>query len=360
MTDAASTCENCWLLYGAYGYTGRLVAEEAADRKLNVILAGRSREKLEPLASQHQLPWRAFDLDDPQELAMHISGCRAVLNCAGPFAQTAAPMIQACLNAGAHYLDITGEIDCIEAAAALDGQAKAAGVSLIPAVGFDVVPSDCLAAMLAAKLPGATHLQLAIDVTADLSPGTAKTMLQTAPRGGRVRVEGEIRRVPVAWKMQRIDFAGGPRWAVTIPWGDVATAYHSTGIPNIEVYASAKRWQVWLGRLARPLIPLVRTQFIQSRWRRTIERKVRGPSKKSRRTRRASLWGRAWNAHTSEEVEATLTTPEAYALTALTALASLERVLATPPTPGFCTPSLAFGQNFILEFPRVDLTWKSV
>ena len=151
-----------WLLYGAYGYTGELIAREAAARGLHPILAGRNEAKLKPLAEELSLDWRAFALGDESAVAKQLDGCDAVLHCAGPFSKTAAPMMKACIAAGVHYLDITGELEVIEAAAALGEQAKEAGVVLMPAAGFDVVPTDCLATMLKEKLPEATHLQLAL------------------------------------------------------------------------------------------------------------------------------------------------------------------------------------------------------
>ena len=223
-----------WLLYGASGYTGRRIAEEARRRGLRPILAGRDPRKIRSLAERLGCPARVFPLRSVAGITEDLEGVRAVLNCAGPFSATAEPMMDACLAAGVHYLDITGEIAVIEAAAARHQRAVAAGVSLIPAVGFDVVPSDCLAAMLAERLPGATHLQLAFRLTGSPSAGTAKSMLEALPRGGRARIAERIVRVPVAWKTREIPFRDGRRMAVTVPWGDVASAWHTTGIPNVE------------------------------------------------------------------------------------------------------------------------------
>ncbi len=345
-----------WLLYGANGYTGRLIAEEAVRRGMRPILAGRSAENIEPLAGELGFPSRIFALDAPGQVAGQLDGCRAVLHCAGPFSATAEPMMEACLARQVHYLDITGEIDVIESAAAKHERAVAAGVTLLPAAGFDVVPSDCLAAMLHQRLPDATRLELAFTGTGAVSPGTARTMLQRLPGGGRVRRDGQIVAVPTAYKTREIPFREGSRPAVTIPWGDVATAWHSTGIPNIEVYLAMSRLQIRALRSMAPVLPLMR-RFRGRLMERAIRLFIVGPSAESRRTARGSFWGRVTNP-AGETAEATLITPSGYTLTALTALASLEKILAGEAPAGFCTPSKAFGAEFVLSIPDTDMQWQ--
>jgi short subunit dehydrogenase-like uncharacterized protein len=349
-----------WLLYGANGYTGRRIAQEAVRRGMNPVLAGRNAEKIEPIAARLHCPSRVFALGDARKIAGQLAGVRAVLHCAGPFSKTARPMIDACLEAGVHYLDITGEIAVIEAAAARHDEAARAGVTLMPAVGFDVVPSDCLAAMLARRLPGATHLLLAFTGVGAISPGTAKTMLEGLPRGGRVRIDGRIVRVPLAWKSMEVPFREGKRSAVTIPWGDVASAWHSTGIANIEVYLAMPPRQIrWLRRL-RPLVPALRLPLAERLLWDGIRRFLGRPSRRADQPEaaRGSLWGRVSDAE-GNSAEATLQTPGGYELTVLTSLASLERVLAGEVRAGFATPSQAFGPEFIFQIPGTDLRWET-
>jgi short subunit dehydrogenase-like uncharacterized protein len=312
-----------WMIYGANGYTGEVIAREAVRRGLRPTLAGRSATKIDPLAAELHLSAKVFSLDDVAAAANALSGQRLVLNCAGPFSQTAAPMIEACLRAGAHYLDITGEIEGIEAAAARDDRAKAAGVVVLPAVGFDVVPSDCLAAMLHQQLPSATHLQLAFRFSGGISPGTLKTTLEAAPGGGRARIDGQVVKVPTAW--------------------------YSTGIPNIETYIAYPRQQITLARISRPLLSLLKIGPLL-RLAQGIAGRVRGPEPAKREATRAWFWGRVWDG-AGRSIEATLDTPGGYQLTMLTALASIDRVLSGGIGPGFTTPSKAFGREFILEMP---------
>ncbi|MHB1038136.1 MAG: saccharopine dehydrogenase family protein [Pirellulales bacterium] len=343
-----------WILYGANGYTGRRIAQEACRRGLRPILAGRNRPAIESLAGELGCEARVFDLVGVEEIARQLAGANVVLHAAGPFSATAEPMQEACLRAKVNYLDLTGEIDVIQSAAARHDRAAAAGIAILPAVGFDVVPSDCLAAMLAARLPSAVRLELAFTGTGGLSPGTAKTMLEGMPQGGRARIGGRIERVPVAWKAMKIPFHGGPRWAATIPWGDVATAYYSTGIANIETYLAMPRAAILALRCSRWAIPWLRSARVQRMLRRRIERRVAGPTPEAYERSRASLWGRVTDGE-GHSVEATLETPGGYPLTVLASLAAVQRVLAGAVPPGFSTPSKAFGKEFVLGIPGVEM-----
>ena len=345
------------MIYGANGYTGRLIAARARKRGLKPTLAGRNPQAIGALAAQLDCPAVSFSLHQAAQVAEYLKGYAAVLHCAGPFSQTARPMMDACLATGTHYLDITGEIDVILWAAAQNERAKSAGVALLPAVGFDVVPSDCLAAMLADKLPAARVLQLAFSGTGGLSPGTAKTMFESLPYGGRVRIDGQIRDVPTAWKTMEIPFRSGKRNAMTIPWGDVASAYFSTGIPNIEVYTAVPPKQVARLRRLRFLLPLLRFRPIQKLAMRRIEKTVKGPGDLVRETTRSSLWGRVSDDQ-GHAVSATLETPSGYELTAMTAVAALEQALTGAVPRGYSTPSQAFGREFILSFSNTDIAWE--
>jgi short subunit dehydrogenase-like uncharacterized protein len=342
------------ILYGANGYTARCIAEECVRKGMRPLLAGRSANAIAALAAESGFKQRIFGLDDATALRANIRGAKLVLNCAGPFSATARPMMEACLAEGAHYLDITGEIEVIEAAAALDVRAKTAGVILLPAVGFDVVPSDCLAKTLSQKLPDANHLELAFAAGGSLSPGTAKTALEGAGQGGRARINGRIERVPFAWKTREIPFRDGALSAMTIPWGDVASAHYSTGIPNIEVYTAAPPKQIAMLRRFGWLMPIISAGPMRSLIKKWITKRIAGPTAAGREKSKSSLWGRVENA-AGQSIEGTLTTPNGYTLTVMTALGAVERLLQSPPRAGFLTPSLAFGAEFITTFSGCDL-----
>ena len=243
-----------WMIYGANGYTGELIARAAAERGLKPILGGRNRAAIETLARELNFDCRAFGLEDPKAIEAGLEDCAVVLHCAGPFSRTAKPMIDACLLAHTHYLDITGEIAVFEMAATYDAVAKMANIILLPGVGFDVVPTDCLAAELKLRLPSATQLTLAFRGLGITSRGTTLTALESMSTGGMIRRDGKLIPVPMAWKTRPIDFGNGqgPVTAMSVPWGDVATAYYTTGIPNIEAYAVFKPLFRQLGYPYRP------------------------------------------------------------------------------------------------------------
>jgi short subunit dehydrogenase-like uncharacterized protein len=344
------------LVYGSYGYTGRLVVDRAVERGLDPILAGRTAEAVERQAVARDLDHRVFSLAEPSVVADAVDGAGvdAVLNCAGPFARTADPLVDACLATGTDYLDVTGEIPVFEALAARDGDAEAAGVTLLPGVGFDVVPTDCLAAHLADRLPGATALSLGFQGLTDVSPGTAHTVVDSLDEGGAVRRDGRIEAVPLAHDVRTIDFGRGPRTATAVPWGDVSTAYHTTGIPNVAVYVPASERAVRLLRLADRLGWLLGSDPVQSLLHGLVDRFVEGPDGDTRRAGRTDVWGEATDGETT--VVSRLETPETYAFTARSAVLAAERVLDGDAPDGFATPAGAFGPEFVLDVEGVERT----
>src|SRR5262249_9109202 len=116
-----------WMLYGANGYTGRITAELAVKRGERPILAGRREEAVRALAERLGLEWRIFALSEPAAVRAGLRGVAAVAHMAGPFSTASRPMVDACLEAHAHYLDITGEIAVLEAVLAREAEAKLAG-----------------------------------------------------------------------------------------------------------------------------------------------------------------------------------------------------------------------------------------
>jgi short subunit dehydrogenase-like uncharacterized protein len=262
-----------WMIYGANGFTGHLVAVEAKRQGLCPVLAGRRAGPIETLAEDLGLPSRVFDLGDARAAAAALTDMAVVSHCAGPFSATSAQMIDACLTSRTHYLDITGELDVFIAAQCRHADAQAAGIVICPGVGFDVIPTDCLAAVLKQALPDAKHLVLAFDARTHVSPGTARTMVESfrhGRRGGKMRRNGVIEEVPLAHSRRRADFTGGFAMTVGIAWGDLATAYVSTGIPNIETYATIPPAAVIAGRAldwARPLLAWAPSRRCCAGWR---------------------------------------------------------------------------------------------
>ena len=341
-----------WMIYGANGYTGRIIAEEAVRRGHRPILAGRSREALEPLGQALGLPVRIFDLQ-PAALALGLKGVDLVLHCAGPFSTTCAPMLEACLASKAHYLDITGEIDVFAHCHQQDERAKSAGIVVLPGSGFDVVPTDCLGAQLKREMPDATSLVLAFDAGGGPSPGTAKTGVEGLGKGGRARIGGQMRKVPLAWKTRTFDRDGQPRTAMTIPWGDVYTAYLSTGIPDIEVYMTVPPKAIGRARKLRLFRPLLGLGPVQRLMKARVEAVVRGPDATRRESSDTMVWGEVRNDR-GEMLTRRLRTPNGYDLTVSASLGIVQRLLAGLAPAGFATPSQLMGADYVLGLPGVQ------
>ncbi len=342
---------NC-LIYGAYGYTGDLIARLAKAEGLAPILAGRSAARLDPMAAELGLLKRVVGLGDPPTLDAALAGVDVVLHCAGPFSRTSRPMVEACMRTRTHYLDITGELEVFERCARKDAAAVDAGVMLMPGVGFDVVPSDCLAGHLKERLPDATHLILAFkSVGGATSHGTATTMVENLGGPNAVRRDGRIVPVRMGALARDVDFGRGPSPTLSIPWGDVSTAFYSTGIPNIEVYIGVPKSAVLGARVGGYLGALMRSSLVKKMAQRRVEAAPAGPTEQMRGSAFTLLWGEARSA--DARVEARLRVPEGYTLTAATALEIARRVARDGAEPGFRTPAMAYGADFILEFEGV-------
>lgn len=338
------------LIYGANGYTGQLIAAAAKTQQLDFAIAGRNAEAINQLAAQLGCDGLVFGLDSVDVIAQHLSPFNIVIHCAGPFSVTAEPMLQACLQSQTHYLDITGEISVFERAQALSEDAKNANVVLCPGVGFDVIPTDCVASQLKQRMPDAERLTLGFDSSSGLSPGTAKTSVEGLGQGGKVRQNGVIQSVPLAYKCRTIDFGNGAKNAMTIPWGDVSTAYYSTGIPNIEVYIpisprrakSLRRlnWIRWLLALA-PVQNYLKRKMVQT---------SKGPNAEQRAALKTFVWGEVCNAN-GDCLTARITTANGYELTYLGALEVAKFMQSYRGEGGAFTPSTLIDNQLVERIP---------
>lgn len=335
-----------WMLYGANGYTGRLVAELAAGPGQRPVLAGRDARKVAEVARPLGLDHRTFDLRDPAAVDAALEGVDVVAHCAGPFSATSAPMVDGCLRNGAHYLDITGEIDVFESVFAGDAHARRAGVVLLPGAGFDVVPTDCLAALVSAELPTATRLDLAFRAGGGISAGTMKSAWEGMALGGRARIDGQLRTVPVGWRHRDVAFPSGRRRVTSLPWGDVSTAYRSTGIGTITTFAHLPGLDR-LGPRAAGIAPKVFGGPIPQRvGRAAIGALVRGPGQRRRADSGVEVVAEAGD-DAGRTVSAALTGPNTYDFTADSVLGAVDILQAGEVPPGAHTPSTAFGADFV-------------
>jgi short subunit dehydrogenase-like uncharacterized protein len=341
-----------FLIYGANGFTGTVIAERAHERGLRPVLAGRNRAAIEALGKRLGFPTRVFDLESSPGIRDGLRGVAAVLNCAGPFSVTCRKIVDACLATRVHYLDISGECATLTDVSSRDAEARAANVVLLPGTAFDVVPTDCLAKRLHEELPDATCLELAFSAGTRPSPGTMTTFLEMLRNWTCVREHGNWLALPRP-RLREIPFEHGRRFGISVPWGDLVTAYQSTRIPNITVYAEVPRLVGRLIPLLRYVVPILSTTgFVRFlRW--TVARCVSGPSREQRMTGRLRIWGRVTNP-SGRSIQAHLEVPEGYAFSALAAIESIERVLRREVRPGATTPSLAFGREFVTTLPGVS------
>jgi short subunit dehydrogenase-like uncharacterized protein len=257
-------------------------------------------------------------------------------------------MMDACLLNGVHYLDITGEIAVFEQAHSLHDRAVARGTVVCPGVGFDVIPTDCVAATLKAALPDATHLALGFDTRSRMSPGTTKTSMESLGTGGKVRRDGKIVTIPMGGMSRRIDYGAGEKWAPAIPWGDVATAYYTTGIPNIEVYVATSESRKRGLKMANLLRPILKLGVLQRMMKRRVT--VTGPSAEERERTPVYVWGEARNDSGGVKV-ARIKVANGYDLTVTGSLEVVGHVLREQPAGGYYTPSRLCGADVVGRLP---------
>ena len=344
-----------FFIYGAYGYTGRLITDYAIRQGLKPIIGGRDKSKIKQLAEANELEYFVLEANDKEKWDQVFKRVKLVLNCAGPFALTVKHIVPWCIEHGVHYLDITGEIEVFEFIQGLHETAINRNVFLMPGVGFDVVPSDCLSAQLHDKLPSATHLELAFQGTSGVSRGTALSMARRYHNGGTMRIDGQLVSVPLAHEVKMIHFGEQDRLCVSIPWGDVFTAFYTTHIQNIKVFTGISIKTLKSLRLYRKFKSIAKTQVVQWVLQKIIRSKIDGPSAIKRATCLTHLWGKAIDKNNNQSIEAELTTPESYYLTSLTAIEATKRVLKGKCPVGYQTPALAFGKDFVLSFDKVKL-----
>ncbi|BBD59024.1 saccharopine dehydrogenase [Nostoc sp. HK-01] len=342
------------LLYGATGYAGKLIAETAKSQGVDLILAGRNQSTLVLAAEKLNFEFRVFSLDDSQAIAQSLQDVTVVLNCAGPFAKTAKSLVDVCLQTQTHYLDIAGEVPEFQALAARDTEAKNAGIMLLPGVGFGVVPTDCLAVYLKSQLPTANTLTLIYETEGGVSQGTANTVLPSLHEMGVVRTAGKLIPARPAEKKRQVDFGAGVVTAVTNPWrADIVTAFHSTGIPNIETYAVFPNPVSFLMESSQYLGWLFSSSLFQSTLANLIKKLPPGPSEAERAKGKVGVVGIAED-KSGRQVTATLIGPEAYNFTALSAVVVLQHIIKGEVKPGFQTPANVYGADLVLEIPGVQ------
>jgi short subunit dehydrogenase-like uncharacterized protein len=337
------------ILYGSYGYTGRLIAHECKSQGLHIILSGRKEEALKKQSEETGYPYEVVDISNETALMQLLQKGSVVIHCGGPFQFTARQMADACLKTKTHYTDITGEHEVFEMLSAYNEKAKAAGIIILPGAGFDVVPTDCLALHLKNRLPSATHLQLAFKMSkGGLSRGTSKTMIEGLGQGSMIREEGKLKRVPLGALRLEVDFGEFKSMALNIPWGDISTAWRSTSIPNIAVYMGAPPGLIRNAKLSRYFNWLLKSRWIKNFLLRKVDEKPDGPKDERRIAGKSFLWGKAWDEKGNVAISR-FETLNSYTLTAKTSVLIAEKILNGNFNPGYQTPAMMYGENLITE-----------
>jgi short subunit dehydrogenase-like uncharacterized protein len=334
------------MVYGVTGFSGRAVAERLCEAGHDVVLAGRDAERVRAVADALGAPWRAFALHDLAEVASRLAGIDVVLHAAGPYADTAGPMLIGCIAAGAHYLDLSGEWQSFVLAESLGSDAAEAGVMLMPGVGLMVVATDCLLAKAVQQVPDAALVRIATSLPSAVSRGTLQTSLGVLTGRVVVRRDGVLRSVPTGGASRTFNFGAGERRSLAVSWPDLVTAPHTTGVANIETYLEApealRRAFLATAHAARlygqQSVRTVLSPFTALWPERPSERALREDQiavvvEAVDPWRRATRFG--------------LRTLDGYSVTTLTAHAAVEHVLGGVHAPGFRTPASVFGTGFI-------------
>lgn len=343
--------ENRFLLYGANGYTGQLIARYAKSYGVAPLLAGRNEAALKHLSNQTNLDYRVVDLNDTRALEAALKETGLVLHAAGPFHDTARQMVEACLETQTHYIDINGDISVFEMIKQYDEAAKKAGIMLLPGAGFDVVPTDCTALFLKKLLPDAISLKLAFATEGGaLSHGTATTMANKLGEGGNKRKDGKIVKTQLGDNGLWVEFGTKKIFFMSIPWGDVSTGYFTTGISNIETFAGVSPVVFHFLKLQVLFNWILRTEFIRNFARKKINSSPAGPSDEMRKQARSYIYGEAVNGR-GEKVTTRLETPDGYTLTTHSTLIIAKKILEGNFIPGYQTPATAYGENLVFEIP---------
>ena len=343
------------IIYGSYGYTGQLIVRDCQAKKIAVILAGRNREALEKQHQQTGYPFEVVDVNDATGLRNLLSKGETVLHCGGPFRFTAKAMVDACLQTKTHYTDITGEFQVFELLAGYHDRAKQAGIMLMPGTGFDVVPSDCLAVHLKNRLPDATHLRLAFAmVPSGMSRGTKKSMTESLGYGGMTRIAHVLTPFTLGQDTLQLDFGSFTTLTTRIQWGDISTAWRSTAIPNIEVFAAASPSAVRNLKISNSLGWLLRNRTVKNFLLKQIDKGKAGPSETNLNTGKCYLRGEVWDDSGNKKISL-LNGPNAYLLTAKTALLITEKILAGNFIPGYQTPAMCYGEHLVMEIDGMEL-----
>jgi short subunit dehydrogenase-like uncharacterized protein len=337
------------LIYGATGYTGRLIARRLRRLRCHIVVAGRTPDRVQALSAELGVAGRAVAIDEAEALDQALDDVDVLINAASPFASTAPALIESCLRTKTHYLDITGELPVFQNAFGYDASARKRGIMIMPGAGLGIVASDCLAAHVAELVPNAKYLRIALLRPNSFSRGTFRSALGLANSRVSIRRNGRLISLPVGRLQRAFDFGDGERESVAVSWADIFTAYHSTGIRNIETYfeadfAARALYQLGAGVADAMQLKPVKTLIdaIASAW-------PEGPPDVRRQTEQCVIVAEAEDSWRQRRC-VRLTTPDGYSFTAEAATLIAQRILRGDFASGFQSPARVYGADLVLDF----------
>jgi len=345
------------MIYGAYGFTAKLIIEKMVAEGMNPVLAGRKVRPLEEVANEFGLTATVFDLNSPKVIRRELERVDLVLHCAGPFKVTGKPMIDACIDTSTHYLDITGELEIFEYCQEVSNNAKANNVLLLPGCGFDIIPTENLGVLLHSKLPDANSLEIAIYGLGKPSKGTTRSVIGVMASGSRIRQNGDLVEIPYGSQPKEFTFANGKtRTCIPVPLPDLIATFQSTGIANIKMYFTMKPMQIRMTGFFQPLMRVLRFNPLASIVEWIVGKLASNPDEEFRADSPSYIIGIVHNGEKS--IQADLVTPNAYDLTATATVQAVKHIegLNSIPT-GYVAPSEVLGSDFITTLGGVDINY---
>jgi len=340
------------MIYGATGYSGKLLAGAARARGMDPVLAGRSEEKVKAVADRLGMKYRVFDLGDAKQVDRSIHDMDVLINSAGPFSRTSVSLVESCLRTGTHYLDLSaGMIGNFEKLMAYGAAAKKKKIMILPGIGFTLVPSDCLALYVTTKIPEPRALYICMTGHKKMSQGTLKTALEHINEGICIRKNGRIIKKE-RLSIRKADLGAGMTKCISMPLGDISTAHVSTGIGNIEVFFEMTPQTLMSACMMHYLGSFYGRPYMQRMLMKYADRQPEGPSEEERNNDR-SVFVVTAEGKDGRTASARLTTPEGYKLTCMTALLIAEKVLKGKVKTGYATPAQVFGPDLIMEIEGV-------
>jgi short subunit dehydrogenase-like uncharacterized protein len=336
------------LIYGASGYTGRLIAARMLHSRNAPIVCGRTPDRVQALASELGVTARVSGIDQPHALDETLHDVDLLINAASPFALTAPALIESCLRTKTHYLDITGELPVFQKAFGYDASARKRGIMIMPGAGLGIVATDCLAKHVAELVPNAKYLRIALLRPGLFSRGTLRSALGLANSRVCIRRNERLISLPAGQLQRAFDFGDGERESVAVSWPDVFTAWYSTGIRNIETYLEADFASRTLYQLGAGIADTMQLKPVKVLIEAVTRALPEGPSEVRRNTEKCVIVAEAEDSWRQRRC-VRLTTADGYSFTAEAAAAIAERILSGDFACGFQTPASVYGADFVLE-----------